>query len=156
MSTAAIIALVVLALIAVVAWFAFSRMSSRKRHEREIERRNRAIEERREQVVEEERSIAAERASRAQRAEQEARMERAAAEQHQARAELHREGHLDHEIERDIDHDGVADSSETQHADLRSERDAQAGTDPEFDEGRRFERDRVTEGETEATTQRRI
>jgi Flp pilus assembly protein TadB len=158
MSTGAIIGLIVLALIVIAAFIVMSKFSKTRQREREIERRNKAIEERREQVVTEERSAAEERQARADRAEQMARMERAAAEQHQARAEMHREGHLDEELARDVDGDGVADTGEQQpgRRSLRSEDDATIGEDTgtaggtQFDRGRRFEREQLAAEEEQS------
>jgi len=179
MSTGAIIGLIVLVLIALAAWLVMSKFSKTRQREREIERRNKAIENRREEVVGEERSAAEERRARAERAEQMARMERAAAEQHAARADLHREGHLDSELERDVEspatddkgrairdehgrpmtgtpesmadstREPTTDTGDPQRADLRSQDDATIGSDAADTE---FERGRRFEREQEERT----
>jgi hypothetical protein len=94
MSTGAIIAIVVIALIilAVVA-FVLPRSRARAR-ERQVTRR-------RQEVAGAHREVAEERLTRAQQAERVARAERAEAELHESRAELHEEGLADEELDAD-------------------------------------------------------
>jgi hypothetical protein len=94
MSTAAIIALVIAALI-VVALFAIVMPRARARaREREIIRR-------RQEVAGAHREVAEERMARAERAERLARAERAEADLHASRAELHEQGLADDELDRE-------------------------------------------------------
>jgi hypothetical protein len=112
MSTGAIIAIVVVAVL-LVALIAFILPRSRARaRERQIVRR-------REEVAGAHREVAEERMAAADRAEREARAQRAEAEMHESRAALHEEGladdHLAEEHQRfvrDRDDDGVADRDE--------------------------------------------
>jgi FtsZ-interacting cell division protein ZipA len=115
MSTALIIAIVVIALI-LIAVFAF--ILPRARHRAEVRARERELEQRRERVVDEHRTQAEERSRRAEiaeqqarEAEQEARRERADAELHQQRAQRHEQGMADHELIEDHERDRFAETS---------------------------------------------
>jgi flagellar biosynthesis/type III secretory pathway M-ring protein FliF/YscJ len=111
MSTAAIVAIVVIALL-VIALVAFVLPRSRARQ------RERQIHRRREQVAGAHHEVAQERLAEADRAEREARAQRAEAELHESRAALHEEGLADDDLAaehqrfvRDGDRDGAADDT---------------------------------------------
>jgi FtsZ-interacting cell division protein ZipA len=112
MSTGAIIAIVVIAVI-LVAIFAF--VLPRMRRRAEIKARERELGQRREQVADHHRTEATEREREAEMAERKARMsqaeadkQRAEAQMQQQRAEMHERGEADHELIDDSERDRFA------------------------------------------------
>lgn len=122
MSTGAIIAIVVVALL-IVALIAFVLPRSRARaRERQVVRR-------REEVAGAHREVAQERMAEADRIEREARAQRAEAEMHESRAALHEEGMADDDLAeehrrfvRERDSDGAVDRDEATDRPRRAER----------------------------------
>jgi Flp pilus assembly protein TadB len=108
MSTGAIVAIIVAALV-IIAIVAFVLPRSR------AQSRERQVRNRREEVAGAHREAADERMARADVAEREARRERAEAELHESRAQLHQEGLADDELDRD--HERFVRGGETQSAD---------------------------------------
>jgi len=173
MSTGAIIAIVVAALI-IIALLAFvlPRMRARAR----VQKRERELQNRREQVAGEHRAEADSRERQAAEAEQRARIaqreaeaERAQAELHQERAGLHEKGMADHEliddserdkfagtsaVSRDRDADGVDDRRETTTGRQDSDDYERGRRDEAIDENERTARfDRTAMEERERSDQ---
>jgi hypothetical protein len=183
MTTGAIIAIVVVALI-IIALLAF--MLPRMRARARVQKRERELQQRRESVANEHRAEADQRERQAAEAEQRARIaareaeaERAQAELHQERAGLHERGMADHELiedherERfagtsamstDRDRDGVDDRDETNGRGTLEDNEYRRGRrDEAIDEAKadqnnrpaRFDRDAAAESaEQRDTTQR--
>jgi hypothetical protein len=177
MTTGAIIAIVVVALI-IIALLAF--MLPRMRARSRIQKRERELQQRREAVASEHRAEADQRERQAAEAEQRARIaakeaeaERAQADLHQERAGLHERGMADHELideherdrfagtsamSNDRDRDGVDDRDEITDDDYRRGRRDEAIDEAEADANNRparFDRDTAAEStERRDTTQR--
>jgi hypothetical protein len=174
MSTGAIIAIVVAALI-IIALLAFviPRMRSRAR----VQKRERELQNRREAVAGEHRAEAEQREREAAEAEQRARIaqreaeaEKAQAELHQERAGLHERGMADHELIDDHERDKFAGTSAMSDDNDRREpltdgrHDSDAGTlDNDYERGRhdeaverspRFDRDATERDRRDETTRR--
>ena len=129
MSTGAIIAIGIAVVLLLVLFAVVMPRLRGAREERKLDRR-------RGELADRHRDEAQTRAARAELAEREAKRERAEADLHETRAKLHDEGLADEEL----------------HGDRDSGRNGSTrGEDPEFERGRRFDRQREGEPERERT-----
>jgi hypothetical protein len=138
MTTGAIIAIVVVALI-IIALLAF--MLPRMRARSRVQKRERELQQRRESVANEHRAEADQRERQAAEAEQRARIaakeaeaERAQAELHQERAGLHERGMADHELIDEHERDRFAGTSA-----MSTDRDRDGVDEDDYRRGRRDE-----------------
>jgi uncharacterized protein HemX len=151
MTTGAIIAIVVVALI-IVALLAF--VLPRMRTQARMRKRERELAQRRERVAGEHRREAEQREQEAAEAEQRARIaereataQRAQAELHQEKAGLHEKGMADHELVDDDERDRFAGTSATLDRDMDGRSDGEPVREDEAAQRSRFHRESMSDAE---------